>query len=224
MADLALAIQLDPTEASYRVARAEAYSGQGKHRLAMVDYDDALRLEPDNPSIWLSRGNEWRRDLKLDQAIADYSRAIQLNPRYAPAYVARGNVWKQRRAFDRAIDEFSFLIRLEPQNALAHQTLARMLATCIEAHFRNGKWAIDEAKRACELTSWRDPDCLDTFAAACAEVGDYDAAVKWQNEAIKRLAQDAPSRLRTSMNFNGFKGVQFEDRLIFYKSKKPTRE
>ena len=223
-ADLTMAIQLEPRKALYRVARAESHSAQGRHKLALVDYNDALRLEPDNPSIWLGRGNEWSRDLKLDEAIADYSRAIQLEPRYARAFVARGNVWKQRRDFDKAIEEFSYLIRLEPQNALAHQTLARILATCDDAHYRNGKWAIGEAKQACELTNWRDPDCVDTFAAACAELGDYQSAVKWQRHAIALLAQDAPSLLQRSMNFGGRKGVQFEDRLVFYKSKKPTRE
>ena len=222
--DLTLALQLEPKKALYRVARAESHSAQGRHELAMVDYNDALRLEPDNPSIWLARGNEWNRDLKLDEAIADYSRAIQLQPRYTPAYVARGYVWKRRRDFDKAIEEFSQLVRVEPQNALAHQTLARILATCDEAHFRNGKWAFDEAKQACELTNWRDPDCVDTFAAACAELGDYQSAVTWQRHAIALLAQDAPSVLQRSMNFGGRKGVQFEDRLIFYKSKKPTRE
>lgn len=224
LADLSMAIKLDPTNASYRVARAESYSARGRHELAMVDYNSALRLKPDSTSIWLSRGNEWRRELKLDEAITDYSRAIQLNPRYAPAYVARGNVWKQREVFDKAIEEFSYLIRLEPENALGHQALARILATCYDAHYRNGQWAVNEAKRACELTHWRDPDCLDTFAAACAEVGDFESAVKWQSEAIRRLADNAPSLLQKSMDFNGRKGVQFEDRLAFYKSKKPTRE
>ncbi len=219
-----MAIQLEPGDSSYRIARADSYSAQGKYKMAMADYNDAIRLEPQNPATWVARGNEWRRDLKLDRAIADYSRTIELDPRYAPAYVARGYVWKQRRAFDKAIEEFTNLIRLEPQNALAHQALARILSTCDDKHFRNGQWAIDEAKKACEITNWHDVDCLDTFAAACAEVGDFESAVKWQSEAIKLLAMDAPSTLRRSIDYGGRKGVQFEDRLVFYKSKKPTRE
>jgi tetratricopeptide (TPR) repeat protein len=218
------AIELDPKNAGYRVARADSWSAQGMHNRAMADYDDALRMEPENPSIWVSRGNEWRRHLKLDDALADFTQAIQLNPKYAPAYVARGNTWKQRRVFDRAIGEFSELIRIDPQNALAHQTLARILATCHEASFRNGKWAMDEATQACELTHWEDPDCLDTIAAAYAETGDFASAVKWQTQAIERLGQGAPSLLQKTMNFGGRKGVQFEDRLIFYKSKKTVRE
>ena len=104
-------------------------------------------------------------------------------------------------------------------------TLARILGTCFEDHFRNGKWAMAEATRACELTRWRDPDCLDTLAAACAEVGDYDAAMKWQTQAIKLVRQNVRSLLQQkATSFGGRRGIGFEDRLVFYKSKRPTRE
>jgi tetratricopeptide (TPR) repeat protein len=207
------------------VARAESWSAQGMHKRAMADFEDALRMEPNNPSIWLARGNEWRRDLKLDDAIADYTHALQINPRYFPACIARANTWKQRRAFDRAIQEFSELIRIDPGNALARQTLARILATCHETNFRNGKLAVDLATSACELTRWQDPDCLDTLAAAYAETGDFPAAVKWQTMAIKLTRQNVPSLLQQKgANYGGRRGIGFEDRLGFYKSKKPTRE
>jgi tetratricopeptide (TPR) repeat protein len=223
--DYTEAIKRDPGNASYRVARAESWSAQGMHKRAMTDFEDALRMEPNNPSFWVSRGNEWRRHLKLDDAIADYSHALQINPRFAAANIARGNTWKQRREFDRAIQEFSGLIQTDPQNALAHMTLARILGTCHEPNFRNGKWALAEANRACELTHWHDPDCLDTLAAACAEVGDYEAAIKWQTEAIKLVRQNVRSLLQQKANsFGGRRGIGFEERLVFYKSKKPTRE
>ncbi len=225
IADITEAIEREPTNASYRVARAESWSAQGMHKRAMADFEDALRMEPNNPSFWVSRGNEWRRDLKLDDAIGDYTRALQIDPRYAPAYIARGNTWKQRRVFDRAIQEFLALIQIDPENALAHMTLGRILATCHETNFRNGKWAVDEATRSCELTNWRDPDCLDTLAAACAEVGDYATAIKWQTQAIKLVRQNVQSLLQQkAVNLGGRRGIGFEDRLVFYKSKKPTRE
>jgi len=225
VADLTESIKLEPNNPTYRVARAESWTAQGMHKPAMADYDDALRLEPENPAIWVSRGNEWRRHMKYDDAVADFTHAIQLNPKYIPAYIARGNTWKQRRLFAQAIQEFSALIRLDPENALAHQTLARILATSHEANYRNGKWAFDLATRACELTHWRDPDCLDTLAAACAETGDFAAAVKWQALAIELVRQNVPSLLQQKAeNFGGQRGVGFEDRLAFYKSKKTVRE
>ncbi len=79
--------------------------------------------------------------------------------------------------------------------------------------------------RACELTQWRDPDCLDTLAAACAEVGDFASAIKWQTQAVKLVRQNVRSLLQQrAISSGGRRGVGFEDRLAFYKSKKPTRE
>ena len=224
--DYTEAIKRDPSNASYRLARAESWSAQGMHSRAMADYEDALRMEPNNPSFWVSRGNEWRRHLKLDNAIADFTHALQINPRYAAASIARGNTWKQRRDFERAIQEFSSLIQTDPQNALAHMTLARIWGTCHEANFRNGKWALAEATRACELTHWHDPDCLDTLAAAYAEVGDYETAIKWQTQAIKLVRQNVGSLLQQKATSygGGHRGIGFEDRLAFYKSKRPARE
>ncbi|MGO9914166.1 MAG: tetratricopeptide repeat protein [Isosphaeraceae bacterium] len=224
LADITTAVKLDPRNTAYRVARGQSCSVQGRHEEAMADFNAALGMEPENPALWVARGNEWRRDLKLDEALADYTRAIQLKPDFTLAYISRGQTWRQRRDFGRAIQEFAEVVRREPDNALTHMYLARILATCNDANSRNGKWAVDEATRACELTHWQDPDCLDTLAAACAENNDFPNAIKWQTRAIQRLRQKAPSILQRAMNFGGRRGVGFEERLAFYKSRKPTRE
>jgi tetratricopeptide (TPR) repeat protein len=227
LADYESAIQLEPGNAAYRVARAEYWSSRGLHGRAMTDFDEALRLDPENPSIWVSRGNEWRRDLKIDMAIADFTQAIKLNPKYIPAYIARASTWKQVRRFDRAIQELSDLIRMDPNDPVPRQTLARVLATTREDQYRNGKWALEEATRACELTHWIDPDAFDTLAAAFAETGDFPSAIKWQNLAINLVRQRFPSVLQKKASSAGGgrgAGVGFDDRLAFYKSKKPIRE
>jgi tetratricopeptide (TPR) repeat protein len=225
IADYNEAVRRDPANAAYHIARAESWSAQGMHENAMADFDTALRMEPNNPSFWISRGNEWRRDLKFDDALADYTHALQINRRYAPGYFARGMIWQQRQMYDRAIQEFSELIRVDPENPLGHMLLARLLATCYTDRYRNGKLAVEEGTRASELTQWRDPDCLDTLAAACAEAGDFTSAIKWQTQAVKLSRQNVRSLLQQrAISSGGRRGVGFEDRLAFYKSKKPTRE
>lgn len=222
--DLTAAIELDPANPEYRLARAMSWSSQGRHRLAMDDYNAAIALRPTDPRLYVARGNEWKKDLKLDNALVDYNAAIRLDPRYVPAYISRALVSRQRRDFARAADELTALVEMVPDEAEVHRLLARILATCNDESVRNGRRAVSEATTACELTKWGDPDCLDTLAAAYAEAGDYDSAVKWEKKAIDLLRKDVPSTLKRAMNFGGRRGVGFDDRLAFYKGKRPTRE
>jgi hypothetical protein len=76
---------------------------------------------------------------------------------------------------------------------------------------RDGKKAVAEAKLACELSSCKSAPCLETLAAAAAETGDFDAAVRYQWMAIDGLTDD--DRL-----------PQFLDRLELYRAKQPYRD
>ncbi len=61
------------------------------------------------------------------------------------------------------------------------------------------------------MTKWKNPNFLDTLAAAQAEAGEFDAAVSSQKRAIELLTdkrQKADYRLR----------------LVLYEAKKPYRE
>jgi tetratricopeptide (TPR) repeat protein len=224
VADLTEAIRLDPTNTDYLVARARSWSSQGRHEQAMADYDEAVRIRPRAAELYVARGDEWRRHLKLDLALADYNLAIQVAPDDVYGYLRRAMVAKQRRAFGQAVGELTDLTRMAPQNAEVHRALARILATCYKDAFRDGHRAVQEATRACELTNWRDPDCLDTLAAAYAEAGDYDAAVEWQKQALALARKEVTSPMQRVMNAGGMRGVGFEDRLAFYKRKRPARE
>lgn len=67
------------------------------------------------------------------------------------------------------------------------------------------------ATKACELSEWKEGSYLDTLAAAFAESGDWENAVKHQQQAIE-LATDEEKK----------QGQQV--RLEFYKTQKPYRE
>ena len=88
-------------------------------------------------------------------------------------------------------------------------SMARFLAICPTEKYRDGKRAIDFATKACEFTNWKDGDFLDTLAAAYAEAGEFEKAVKWQLEAVDLAAKDDKADRESSQS------------RIFYKSGKP---
>ncbi len=191
------------------------------HDQAIADYDEVIRLEPTDVSAFVARGNEWLKDsiasrTPPDKAIADFSRAIELEPNYAPAYFYRGEAYGRKREYAKMARDYSTLTQVDDQNPQSHDALARLLATCKNAPTRDGKWAVAEATRACELSKWQDPDCLDTLAAAHAETGDFAAAVKWETQAVKLLTAE--------VGFNNDKYFKMQDHLHLYRHNEPCRE
>jgi len=144
-----------------------------------------------------------------DAAIAAYSQAIEIDPKLVPAYFDRGSIYEKKGNHDKAVADLSKAIELDPNLAIAYNNLAWILATCSEASIRDGKKAVELATKACDLTHWQERASLDSLAAACAEVGDFDNAIKWQKQM---LASPGISAAGTASG---------RGRLAFYESHQP---
>ena len=117
-----------------------------------------------------------------------------------------GQLKEARKSYEEAV-------HADPRSAAAHDALAWLLATCWENSVRDGKRAVEVATKLCELTEWKDPNALDTLAAAYAEAGQFDDAVKWQKKVLERPDAQSPAALE-----------QAKARLKLYEAKKPYRE
>jgi Zn-dependent protease len=135
----------------------------------------------------LNEGLSAVRAGKHDQAAELFTKVIDGGGEpgvLATALTNRGLAEGRRGEWQRAIDDYYEAIRLAPKLATAHNNLAWLRATCPVDALRNGHEAVEHAAVACNATGWSTPNCLGTYAAACAEIGDFDQAVRWQQRAL----------------------------------------
>jgi hypothetical protein len=86
--------------------------------------------------------------------------------------------WLRLPDYQRALAVYDELARIYPDLVEAHSRSAWLRATCPDAHYRDGKLAVKSAGAACELTGWQNAGELEVLAAASAEAGDFESAVK----------------------------------------------
>ncbi len=100
------------------------------------------------------------------------------------------------------------MLKLQDNSANALAGLAWIRATCPKAGLRDGKKAIEYAEKACKLTDYKEVTFLDTLAAAYAENGEFEKAVKLQKQALQ-APDDFPkkelekARLRLKLYMEG---------------------
>lgn len=154
---------------------------------AKRNINEALRIDPKLwPALYV-RAEIFAREGKYELAIQDCDEALRQNRTFIDAALLRANINVGRGKYAEASKEFNSLIAMRP----ATVTLARALserawfqATCPDASFRNGQQAVKDAKAACSIVSWKDEDMIDTLAAAYAETGDFDSAVRYAQQAL----------------------------------------
>lgn len=201
------AIRIDPKFVLAYYNRALALQQLGDEQGAIRDYTEAIRLKPFFADAYASRGTARENLKQYDRAIKDYSEAIRLAPGIAVTYANRASSYDKLGRYQEAIRDYEEAIRLDPRDDQTLDSFAWLLATVANPAFHDGKRAIELAREACKLTRWREPNHIDTLAAAFARTGDFASAVKWQMKAL----EDKDFR----------KSKEARERLVLYRAGKP---
>ena len=135
----------------------------------------------------MTRGEAYAGKNDNEKAIQDYKRVIFLDSKNPVAFSAIGLLLARQGNYQEGIANCKKAVELAPDNGHSHNNLAWLLAICPDPILRNGAEALKQAKKACELTKWEDSHCLGTLAAAYAETGDFDKAVKWQTKRLEAV-------------------------------------
>jgi tetratricopeptide (TPR) repeat protein len=188
------ALQTNPDSAQAHNNLGIALFQKGGADEAIAHFQKALEIDPDNAEGHYNLGCALLQKGKVDEAIAHLQRAVQINPGYAQAHNNLANALLQKGRVDEAIAHYQKTLQISPDYAEAQINLAQVLATCPQASLRNGKRAVELARRANQLTGDRIPVYLGTLAAAYAEAGRFPEAVETAQRALQLAeAQSNPA-------------------------------
>jgi tetratricopeptide (TPR) repeat protein len=206
--DFNKAIELAPENARCFDARGNAWCEKREYDKGIADLTEAIRLNPKLAQSYSVRANAWGAKKEHDKAITDYTEAIRLAPT-AKRYQGRAGVWAlHKKDYAKAIADWSEAMRLDPKDKTSMLFAASYLAIAGDAKIRDGKKALELAKRAFAIDN-DDALCLITMAAAYAETGDFEEAVRWQEKAVQHPR---------TLDVQGARAV-----LSLYQNKQPNR-
>jgi membrane associated rhomboid family serine protease/Flp pilus assembly protein TadD len=165
------------------------YLEQRRPDEAIREFGVALQLRPDSPRarIGLAQAYGAKGDLaRAQQLMRD---AFGKTTETAEGQAALGDVCYQMKLYSQAILHYQEALHRDPKLAEAHNNLAWLYATSEDSRYRNPKGALEHARRAVELTDWKQPEFIDTLAEALYVNKSFDEAVRTQSKALK-LAPD----------------------------------
>jgi len=156
-----------------------------QHAEAAKGFRKALQEKPDDLSATFLLGM-CLEGLRQDaEALRCARSAVRLDPKHAGARGLLGLLLSRKGLYGEAIGQMGASLKLSPGAALFANNLAWLLATCPDGAFRNGRRAVELAQQACKAGGSLIAGRLDTLAAAYAEVGQFNAAIRMANLAIE---------------------------------------
>lgn len=168
--------------------RSDVHLEMGNLDQALVDAQKAVELAPNRFELYHYLANVHAEREDYPACLREITRAIETGPAYFRHHLLRGYAYEQSGDYAEAAADYRRVIDLEPKNAWGWNNLAATCSTAADDSIRDGQLALQAAQKAVELCSSDDPDrycCLNTLACAFAEVGQFQEAIKVQQEVIR---------------------------------------
>ena len=144
------------------------------------------------------------------KAIELFTDVLKTDPGNGVAHRGRADAYLNIGEHEKAVADYEVAIKSAADDSGILNNFAWVLATSPDDGLRNGKRALELAEKACQLTDYQQAHILSTLAAAYAESGDFEAALKWSHKAVD--AGDETVK------------AQLQQELESYKQQKPWRE
>ena len=208
------AVQFEPKMAGARHNLAVALLQDGRTEEAVTHLVQALEISPNDPGINNHLGIAFGRLGRIEEAGKRFSEAIRIDPHRPGTYKNLGFVLNEQGRTGEAIEQFRQALRLHPGWPEVANDLAWIHATCADPSYRDGEEAVRLAELATAGTDNSQPAFLDTLAAAYAEAGRFEQAIRTAEQAINLARSKGETKLA--------EGILARQQL--YQAHKPFRE
>jgi len=196
-AEVEKAIAIAPDRPAYAVLLGEIFLADRKADQAIQNFQSALRLDHTMDVARLELGQAYLSKGDVKDAEAEFRAMIQHDPKNYMVYYWLGQTFLIEGKSSQAIAAYKQSLACRQNQPIVLNDLAWLLATDSHPEVRHGKEAVKFADQAASLTRGQEPVILGTLAAAYAEAGEFDTAVRVGQEAhdlalkrgLKELAQ-----------------------------------
>lgn len=220
LADLNEAARLKPGDPLVIRSRAQFLAQENQLDEAIAVLDKLVKKSPKDISTLIQLAaihaakKNWGRAIEINRAV------LTIDPAEWRALRGLGDAMLNTGRHTEAIAYYEKAFEAEPNDDGILNNYAWVLATSPDAKIRNGRRAIQLAEDACKQTDYKVPHILSTLAAAYAETGDFDKAMKWSAKAIELAEKEKPG----SKDAEAETKAALKKELENYKAKRPTRE
>lgn len=207
------ALKLRPNTARVHNNFATALYQKGKFAEAVDHCTTALRLDSDDSVVYQNLKEIFKHHPELEGTeVAANAKA--LFAQLADKNYMQGTYLLKDDKIAEAIQHWREAARFDPEWAELLNNLAWILATHPDEKIRNGREAIDLARKAVKLVGDKFPRFMDTLAAAYAECGNFAEARRVIEKTIPIVKANGPLELAEKL----------PERLKLYRDCQPLRE
>ena len=213
LADVDKVLELKPGLIVAIRRRALLLTAEERYGEAALELEKLRENDPHDLLTLMQLGLLYSAQKKSEKSIAAYSAVLAIQPDVWQALRGRGDAYLNLGKQAEALADYEKALKLAPKDHGILNNLAWVLATSPDAKLRDGKRAVQLAAEACQATDYKLAYILSTLAAAYAETGDFDSAVKWAAKAVELADKDQKDQ-----------SAELKKELESYRAKKPWRE
>ena len=179
------AARLEPENVRVHNIYAVMLGAAGRSDEAIQEFQIALQLAPGFAATHVNLANLLAKQHRRDEAMAHYSEALRLNPAFVEAHYYIGSLLLEEGRTEDAVAHDIAALQIKADYVPAMVSLAWIYATASgEVGTQHAAEAVRLAEQACRISGWKQSRLLDTLAAAYANAGRFEEAVKADEEAL----------------------------------------